>query len=195
MDTRLNLCQRCSVMNSTDKPWLHDPVLSRALGYWHSKCVAGRLPARSAIDPLDLDPSLLPHVVLTEVVQVGERRRFRFRLSGTAVSAAAGLELTGQFVDALNPNKQYAAYIEGLYNLAIQARRPVYSESLAMAARASATRATRRILCPLSNDGTVVDMCLGVQTFGDTGGIEPPSLTYADSFRAGQTIVIQHGDI
>jgi hypothetical protein len=181
-------------MNSTDKPWVQDPVLSRALRYWHSKCTADRLPARADIDPLDLDPALLPHVVLTDVVEVGGRRRFRFRLSGTAVSMAAGLELTGQFIDTLNPNKQYAAYIEGLYNLAIEARRPVYSESLALAARASATRATRRILCPLSSDGKVVDMCLGVQTFGETGGIEPPSLTYADTFRAGPTIVIHPGD-
>jgi len=181
-------------MNATDKPWARDVVLQLALRYWRSKCAADRLPARADIDPLELDPSLLPHVVLTEVVQADGRRRFRFRLSGTAVSAAAGLELTGQFVDTLNPNKQYAAYIEGLYDLAIEARRPVYSESLAMAARAAATRTTRRIFCPLSSDGIVVDMCLGVQTFGDTGGIEPPSLTYADSFRAGPTIVIRPGD-
>ncbi len=182
-------------MNSTDKLWECDPVLSRALRYWHSKCAAGRLPARADIDPLDLDPALLPHVVLTEVVQDGARRRFRFRLSGTAVSAAAGLELTGQFIDALNPNKQYAAYIEGLYHLTIETRRPVYSESLALAARASATRATRRIICPLSSDGNVVDMCLGFQTFVETGGFEPPSLTYADSFCAGPTIVIHPDDV
>jgi hypothetical protein len=181
-------------MNSTDKPWSRDPVLSRALRYWHAKCAAGRLPARADIDPLDLDPALLPHIVLTEVVETGGRRRFRFRLSGTAVSAAAGLELTGQFIDALNPNKEYAAYIEGLYTLAIETRRPVYSESLALAARDSATRSTRRITCPLSSDGQVVDMCLGFQTFVDTVGIEPPSLTYAKSFRTGPTIVIRPGD-
>lgn len=181
--------------DATQKPWLRDPVLSQALRYWSGKCVGGRLPRRADIDPLELDGTLLPHVVLVEVVMDEARRRFRFRLSGTAVSAAAGLELTGQFIDALNPNKRYAAYIEGVYNLAIEARRPVYSESLALAARESATRSTWRVTCPLSSDGKVVDMCLGVQTFGKTGSIDPPSLTYADSFRAGPTIVIRPQDV
>lgn len=100
------------------------------------------------------------------------------------MSAAAGLELTGQFVDTLNPNKKYAAYIEGIYGLAMEARRPVYSESLAMAARASATRTTRRLTCPLASDGRTIDMFFSAQTFEETGGSAAPSLTYADSFRA-----------
>lgn len=177
-------------MYSTDRPWQHDLVLSLALRYWAGKCVDGRLPGRAAIDPLELDGALLPHIVLTEVVLADGRRRFRFRLSGTAMSAAAGLELTGQFVDTLNPNKKYAAYIEGIYGLAMEARRPVYSESLAMAARASATRTTRRLTCPLASDGRTIDMFFSAQTFEETGGSAAPSLTFADSFRAGPTIVV-----
>ena len=177
-------------MNARDRQWLQDPVLAKALRYWQSKMPAGRLPGRAAIDPLELDGTLLPHIVLTEVVMDGGRRRFRFRLSGTAMSAAAGLELTGQFVDTLNPNKKYAAYIEGIYGLAMDTRRPVYSESLALATRASATRTTRRLTCPLANDGATVDMFFTAQTFGDRGGGDAPSLTFADSFQAGPTVVV-----
>lgn len=177
-------------MNATDRPWLHDPVLSEALRYWDGKCRAGLLPARAAIDPLELDATLLPHIVLTELVRLGSRRRFRFRLAGTAMTAAAGLELTGLFVDALNPNKKYAAYIEGIYDLATEQRRPVYSESLAMAARTAAARRTRRLFCPLASDGQTIDMFFSAQTFEEQGGAQVPSLTFADSFLAGPTIVV-----
>jgi hypothetical protein len=177
-------------MNSTDKPWLRDPILAKTLRYWTAKRIGGRLPARADIDPLELDGTLLPHIVLTEAVIADGRRRFRFRLSGTAMSAAAGLELTGQFVDTLNPNKEYAAYIEGIYGLAMDTGRPVYSKSLAVAARESATRTTRRLTCPLASDGQTVDMFFSAQTFEEGGNGLVPSLTFADSFRAGPTIVL-----
>ncbi len=180
-------------MDTTDKPWLHDPVLAQALRYWGGKCREGLLPARAAIDPLELDGALLPHIVLTELVMMGSRRRFRFRLAGTAMTTAAGLELTGLFVDALNPNKKYAAYIEGIYDLAMEQRRPVYSESLAMAARTMAARRTRRLTCPLASDGRTVDMFFSAQTFEEQGGAQAPSLTFADSFLAGPTIVVPRG--
>ena len=177
-------------MTSPPRPWEQHPVLFLALRYWTGKCVGAALPGRAAIDPLELDAALLPHIVLTEVVFDGGRRRFRFRLSGTAMSAAVGLELTGQFVDTLNPNKQYAAYIEGIYGLAMDSRRPVYSESQAIAARASATRTTRRLTCPLASDGHTVDMFFSAQTFEETDGSGAPSLTFADSFRPGPTVVV-----
>lgn len=167
-----------------------DYVLKTIYGYWQAKCAGRPMPARADIDPLEFEPRLLPHIVLTEAVRSGRRLRFRFRLAGTAMTEAAGLELTGQFVDALNPNKAYARYIEGLYTRAMEARRPVYSESLAMAARSSATRRTRRLMCPLSSDGETVDMFLSGQTFDETGVTGLPTLTYADSFTPGPTIVI-----
>jgi hypothetical protein len=170
--------------------WRDDPILIGVFDYWQSKRRGRPMPARADVDPLELGPKVLPHVLLTEAVREQDRLRFRFRLAGTAMTAAAGLELTGRFVDTLNPNKRYAAYIDGLYNQVMVARRPVFSTSLALAARGEASRLTRRLMCPLSSDGVDVDMFLTGQTSQTTGVSNIPSLTYADSFSIGPTVVV-----
>ena len=104
------------------------------------------------------------------------------------------MELTGLYVDTLNPNRRYAAYIEGLYDRVVETRRPVYSESAALAARSRSTRLTRRLTCPLASDGTTVDMFLSAQVFEEHGVTGIPSLTFADEFEPGPTIVVPPED-
>jgi hypothetical protein len=158
--------------------------------YWLRKRGTRAMPSRADIDPTELDPQVLPHLILTEVVETPARRRFRFRLSGTGLKDAVGLDLTGKFIDELNPNKSYADYIEGLYNIGIATRWPVFSTSVAVGARIDVYRTTRRLMCPLSRDGARVDMFLTGQTFQTIGENEVPTMTYAEDFRPGATEVI-----
>lgn len=163
------------------QPWLNDRRLVRLLDYWQAQCPApGRLPSRARIDPLDLGPALIPYIALIAAVDGGWR--FRFRLAGTRLNADAGLDLTGRFVDELNPNPEYAAYIEGLYRATMQARRPSYSETRYRAG-SGRTGFTRRLLCPLSSDGNAVDMfvCAQVMETEEAFG-DPPTLTFAAGF-------------
>jgi hypothetical protein len=170
--------------------WRDDPVLAAIYAYWKGKRAGRAMPARRDIDPTELGPQVLPYVIITEAVPDGRRRRYRFRLAGTALKTSLGLDITGHFVDVLNPNKKYAAYIESLYARAMEARRPVFSSSMAMTADDSARRQTRRLICPLSNDGVAVNMFLCGQTFQAFGTEPLPTMTYAEQFDPGAVEVV-----
>jgi hypothetical protein len=166
-------------------PWLSDARLAQLFHYWCMKRNGRAMPARADIDPTELSPAILPHLALTEVVRAHGRLRFRFRLSGTAINEGAGIELTGHFVDEVNANPNYAAYIESLYRKTLLARRPVFSSSAYVAARGRSRRATKRLMCPLAADGEQVDMFVTVQIFEAIGRGDPPSMAFASGFDPG----------
>ncbi|WP_298727714.1 PAS domain-containing protein [uncultured Ferrovibrio sp.] len=164
------------------QPWQDDRRIADFLNYWRSKRpAAGRLPPKPAIDPVELGAGMLPILALIEPIDGGAR--FRYRLSGTRMNADAGLDLTGRYVDELNPNRDYARYLTGLYRMTMQHRLPVYSETR-YRARSGRMGTTRRLLCPLAKDGVSVDtiVCAQVLEPDDQRFIEAPTLTYAASF-------------
>ncbi|MGP1254967.1 MAG: hypothetical protein ACTS10_11170 [Kiloniellales bacterium] len=125
------------------------------------------LPRRDQIDPLELDPGILPHILLAELVddasssaEPGEeaarydergRRRWRFRLVGTTVAKAAGFDPTWHFLDEALPGA-YGDYVLGLYDTLRHHRMPIYSESAYMAPNKSEVieQATSRLMLPLT---------------------------------------------
>jgi hypothetical protein len=165
-----------------------DPRLKRLLAYWDGKRGTNAMPARADIDPTTIGTDLLPWIALTEVVDGGAR--FRFRLCGTGLAGIAGLELTGRYIDELNPNPAYAAYIIGLYRLVVDKRRPVHSETVYVANSASPRRRTERLICPLSDDRATVTMCIAGQVSAEVGTGLYPTLTYADIFQPGTIEVL-----
>lgn len=172
------------------QPWLIDRRIARLLEYWRSKRPApNRLPGRARIDPVELGPEMLPHVALIDAVDGGAR--FRFRLVGTRLNAESGLDLTGRYVDELNPNRDYAEYITGLYRLTMQHRLPTYSETRYRASSGRIGR-TRRLLCPLAADGVTVDMfaCAQVMETDNQRFAEAPTLTFAATFEPVCALVI-----
>jgi hypothetical protein len=70
--------------------------LIRLRDYWLRLRGDRAMPARKDFNPLDVR-HLLPHVVLTEVHE--QPRRLRYRLIGTFVTALAGRDATGQWLD------------------------------------------------------------------------------------------------
>lgn len=171
------------------RPWLDDRRIARLLDLWRrARPAPGLLPGRQHVDPVILGPDLLPYVALVEATHGGTR--FRFRLVGGKLAAQAGLDLTGHYIDDLNPNRDYNDYINGLYLLATAQRLPVYSETRY---RAPSNRfgLTRRLSCPLAADGGTVDMFVAVQTFQtDDGPGDPPTYTHAASFVPGVTVAV-----
>jgi hypothetical protein len=170
------------------RPWLRDRRIAHLLALWRAARPAadreaGRLPSRAAIDPLQLGSDTLPYVALIECTHGGER--FRFRLVGSKLVEHAGLDLTGSYIDDLNPNRDYAEYINGLYRLARDSRRPVYSETR-YRAPSGRVGLTRRLICPLADDGLTVDRFVGAQVFetDDREG-DAPTYTFAASFLPG----------
>jgi hypothetical protein len=59
--------------------------------YWQSKCVAGRPPSRSDIDPIVDIPQLTKNLILIDA-----RDDFMYRLVGSEIVARHGLDMTGR---------------------------------------------------------------------------------------------------
>ncbi len=174
--------------SSLSGDWRRDAVLGAIYTYWNSKCRDRPFPLRADIDPVEMGPQLLPHIMLTEVIDDGGRQRFRNRLSGSAINEIAGRELAGGFVDALNPNRAYAAYIEYLFRLVVEKQRPVVSNSAALPGRTQSTWWVRRLTCPLSSDGRTVDLFLtGMVFFPLASVLTAPDVSH---FRKGETQLI-----
>jgi hypothetical protein len=165
-----------------------DPRLKRLFTYWDGVRGKREMPSRADIDPTTVGKDLLPWIALTEVVDGG--MRFRFRLCGTGLAGIAGLDLTGHYIDELNPNPAYAEYIINLYRLTVARRRPVYSETGYVATTTSPRRRAERLICPLSDDNTTVTMCIAGQVSAEIGTGIYPTLTYADAFHPGRTEVL-----
>src|SRR3546814_571659 len=115
--------------------------------------------------------------------------RFRFRLAGTAIRAAAGMEITGRYLDELFSGR-YSDYIVGIYRELIEVQRPIYTES-AYVSLGRAEQSTQRIMMPLSEDGSSVNMVLSGQVFEQLHVSSPAaSMLRSDDFREAVRIVL-----
>lgn len=136
-----------------------DPRLHEVYAYWQSKRGQRPMPARRDINPADMK-AVLPHLML---VDVEPGPRFRYRLFGTAVSEAFGLDATGQYIDVVMVGP-YKAFLLGLYGDMLAMKKPIYSTSI-YGTKRDTKMWTQRLMLPLSSDGTTVDMVLACQVF------------------------------
>ena len=145
-----------------------DQRLREAYEYWQKKAGGRALPSRSDIDPIEI-PRLLPHIMLVDVMGP---RLYRYRLVGTEIATAMGVNATGRLVHEMLRDDGYRAYVVDLYNTVVRERRGLYTENIFLTARHGVTeRNTKRIMLPLSGDGETVNMVLAAQVFfylGDT---------------------------
>jgi len=137
-----------------------DQRLHDVLNYWSAKRGEQPMPSRRQIDPLELGPAILPHLML---VDVEPGPRFRYRLFGTAVSKAFGSDPTGQYIDTVMVGA-YREFMLGLYRDLIAMKKPVYSTSI-YGNPSGGKMWTQRLMLPLSSDGSAVDMVLACQVF------------------------------
>lgn len=166
------------------RPWLQDRRIASLLRFWRAARPSPELmPGRAAIDPVRLGAELLPYAALIEATHGATR--FRFRLVGSKLAEHAGLDLTGHYIEDINPNRDYAEYVNSLYRLARDTCLPVYSETR-YRAPSGRVGLTRRLTCPLAADGRSVDMFVAAQVFEtDSGDGDAPTYTYAASFHPG----------
>lgn len=115
---------------------------------------------RDDFDPADL-PRLLKHLILADVGDGG--RSIRYRVVGTEIVAAHGLDYTGLTVQELTDGATLE-YTYALYARVVAERLPVYSEGRFRWSERE-YRLTRRLHLPLSRNGSGVDMVLAGQMF------------------------------
>lgn len=131
------------------------------LAYWQSKLVPGLLPGRQHIDPAELSPRYLSQLLLLEVVEgagAKQRRRYRFRVAGTAFATIAGREATGLFYDEIGAAERAAAAIAAL-DLVVERKAPVFMAGH-VTISAQSYHWVKRLALPLARDGNRVDMIL-----------------------------------
>lgn len=88
------------------------------VGYWTSMCQGGRLPSRRHLNPVQLGTALA-NVSLVEFTQGA----FRFRLTGSRISAVFGLGARGRVIEEMDNNIAEAG--SASMELALETGRPV----------------------------------------------------------------------
>ena len=131
--------------------------------YWRGKCRGRTMPCRADLDPTEIPPRLLPCISLIDVVP--DRRRYVYRLVGTADVQVRGFDPTGQAVAEafLGPS---AADALACYDKVVASRAPLLDTEPYTATNGRyATEET--IFLPLSDDGRRVDKVLVFSPFRD----------------------------
>ncbi len=146
-----------------------DPQLAALFDYWELTRGARAMPRRRDIDPIDMPPTLLPLLELIELVG----GRLRYRLVGTAMVDAMGRDATGRFLDQVLAGG-HASFIERVHRTVLRERRPVMC-LCSLRSGTSGGLKLRRMVVPLSEDGSEVHMTLSASSFGaGRRGTVPP---------------------
>jgi hypothetical protein len=145
---------------------LRHPMLREIYGYWDAKRGGRMMPRRSDIDPSEI-PKLLPRILIVQALGDG---RFRYRLAGTAIVEAFGVEITGTLVGDI-AHGEYRAQLLTIYETAFAARRPLLAYSRYYGVQ-RIPRSAVRLLMPLSPDDRVMDQVLSLHVF-DQDGLQP----------------------
>lgn len=131
--------------------------------YWRAKCGTRRMPSRADLDPLEIPPRLLPCISLVEVVN--DRRRYVYRLVGTADVQVRGWDPTGKSVTEgfFGPDVQN---VLACYDKVVATGAPLLDTEPFVATNGRyATEET--IFLPLSDDGREVNKILVFSPFRD----------------------------
>jgi len=147
------------------------PKVRGLFEYWRSiHPDSGALPGRAAFDPLAV-PSLLPHLILIDVV--GRPPRFRYRLIGTRMVDALQGDHTGRWLDEAHDRPGTGVPVFPSYEQVVREARPDWRRGAPhFAGYVDRCTELERIFLPLAADGRHVDMILAIYAFYDAGGAE-----------------------
>lgn len=172
---------------------LPDDALLLTYRYWRALRGARIAPTRADIDPVEIPRTVLPDLMLTEVVRDGGTRRYRYRLVGSRIADLAGWDPTWQFVDTALPKAfGYCDYILGLYDALVARRQPLYSRSSYVTADPSRPpkRETHRLMLPVVEPDGAVGHVLAAQVFRVHQGVTQKPFLAPDGVSFGETRVI-----
>ncbi len=135
--------------------------LGQLFAYWQ-KIGKGGLPRRTDIELMEMNPSVLPHVFMVDVMEEG--RRFRWRLIGQHIVRHAGSDDTGLDLD-ISIAPAMRGIIIGHYRRVVGERRPLCHRGEFPGRDLRTYRYERLLLPVLAADGNSVDTVLGGAVF------------------------------
>jgi hypothetical protein len=136
----------------------HSP-LHRLHACWTKYARNGRLPARADIDPVELGASVIPWIVLLDVIRSGAELDYRYRLLGTANVNLLGIDRTGEHVSD-NLAATDAARVKKSFDAVVLTGKPVFTMA-GLPHKREFLVSVYRAFYPLAADGVTVDMVLG----------------------------------
>jgi hypothetical protein len=129
---------------------------------WSGKVSSdGRIPSRSDFDPLTIHPSVLPFLILLDVIRPDGSLRFQVRLVGTGIVEAVGRDSTGRYLDELPNEEQVIGRAEWM----VRNQKPVYVHALSLSWASRDYKIYSALDVPLASDGVTVDKLIYQMAF------------------------------
>jgi hypothetical protein len=122
-----------------------NPSVRRFFEYWLKIMPPDGLPGRQHFDPLDIAP-VMPRVWILDVVREAARLRFRYRLVGTKEVETLQREVTGQWLDEVQPH--------------LRERPNGFDRFIHMVDQGQATYRTGRVRFTHHRDHRIVENCM-----------------------------------
>ncbi len=139
---------------------LRSPSVKELYTYWRSKQRGRPMPAPSDIDPAEIRP-LLPSLFIAEYV--GAPVRVRYRLVGTQQVYYNGLDFTGLYLDEIDWGIENE-FVTLVHQTLLRTAAPVIGR-YQWGFRDSVLGFAEFGAFPLSEDGTTVARCVGIDDF------------------------------
>jgi hypothetical protein len=141
------------------------PMVRQLHDYWSSKRGGAALPDRDLIDPAEIK-LLLPNILIAEPSH--PPFRVRYRLIGSRIAAASGMDLTGRYLDELVAADDENRW-QDHYRQAWSEKIPVYGNAMVPTLHGDEFRYEFGIF-PLRKGGDSVGQFIALE---DYGGREP----------------------
>jgi len=139
---------------------VRSPLVGELYTYWRSKRRGRAMPAPSDIDPAEIRP-LLPSLIIAEYV--GAPVRVRYRLVGTQQAYYNGLDFTGLYLDEIDWGVEND-FVNLVHGTLLRTAAPVIGR-YQWGFRDSVLGFAEFGAFPLSEDGTTVARCVGIDDF------------------------------
>lgn len=143
-------------------------ILERLLQYWNQKRKDGHLPVRADIDPAEIKV-LLPHIMIVDLSN--DPFRVRYRLVGTEIVRFSHFDFTGHYLDQLSFESGDTMDWTGCYRQVAESELPGFG-IVHWTTNEVAHRWIEFLICPLSNDGSMVTQCISVEDYEPLNPIE-----------------------
>jgi len=155
---------------------LNHATLSALFRYWDKKRGGRAMPTRRDIDPIEMGPKLLPHLMLCELSDRGDR--IRFRLVGTFLVKRLGYDPTGRWLADL-PNSNYLDFLAKILRQTYAAAAPMFAAS-SFRWGAKGRLDAHHLLLPLTTGGSEPSMVL-IGTAYVSDEVFPPQIRALDT--------------
>ncbi|MEZ5831396.1 MAG: PAS domain-containing protein [Dongiaceae bacterium] len=145
--------------------------VAQALRYWNSLRGGNAFPSHDDIDPAEIK-AILPHVMITGISY--EPFRVLYRLVGTEVVRWSRMDFTNRYADELifqDDGRDWTDY----YRAVVEAHQPAFGVTDWVEVGRNPLW-VEFLICPLSDDGQVINRCIAIEDYEPMSAIDIESL-------------------